>query len=215
MDESATSNLPAQKKKRLQAQDTRETLQKLIDGISDVELPIHSSGRLNYAQILRKEYEGTFCALTDSLLRNKLTADKVEAAKMNSVIILELLKYETMPDRHEEIHVAHEGTFDWILSDYKPPTTHMAHYHDLAQWLQGRAALYWITGKPGAGKSTLMKYLRHAKRTPELADDGENGAFQILRSFLWSLSSSGMLVRDYRRARRACCAHSCCRCWTR
>ena len=42
---------------------------------------------------------------------------------------------------------------------------------DFVQWLSDDEAgdhLYWIPGKPGSGKSTLMKYLYHDQRTQSL-----------------------------------------------
>lgn len=40
-----------------------------------------------------------------------------------------------------------DGTCEWLV-------THLSYL----EWLQARSGLLWIKGKPGAGKSTLMKY---------------------------------------------------------
>lgn len=40
-------------------------------------------------------------------------------------------------------------------------------WSNFVQWLRGEETLYWITGKPGSGKSTLMKYLFNDPRTSE------------------------------------------------
>ncbi len=41
-------------------------------------------------------------------------------------------------------------------------------WDNFPKWLEGDLALYWITGKPGSGKSTLMKYLHNDPRIPAL-----------------------------------------------
>ncbi|RGP69062.1 vegetative incompatibility het-e-1 [Fusarium longipes] len=61
------------------------------------------------------------------------------------------LCYDTMQERELTIKDAHEGTFRWIFK--KNDTT------GFRNWLTSEETLYWITGKPGSGKSTLMRYL--------------------------------------------------------
>lgn len=56
-----------------------------------------------------------------------------------------------MNDRGIDIYPAADGTCSWIL-DHK---TYLS-------WLSQRRGLLWIKGKPGTGKSTLMKYLLRA-----------------------------------------------------
>jgi hypothetical protein len=56
-------------------------------------------------------------------------------------------------------------------------------------WLQGQESLYWITGKPGSGKSTLMKYLYDDSRTLQhLQAWGSNLA--IAGFFFWNSGTS-------------------------
>ena len=55
--------------------------------------------------------------------------------------------------RYYNVQKAHEKTFHWLFDSTKVP---------FGTWLQGTGAewdpLFWIKGKPGSGKSTLMKY---------------------------------------------------------
>ena len=56
--------------------------------------------------------------------------------------------------REEMIATAHNSTFNWALDDGP------SEWVSLPKWLEDDTAVpYWITGKPGSGKSTLMKYL--------------------------------------------------------
>lgn len=59
-----------------------------------------------------------------------------------------------MDDRHEQIEEAHKLSFEWI---YRPGI--------FLQWLEHGRGVFWVNGKAGAGKSTLMKFLFHDPRT--------------------------------------------------
>jgi hypothetical protein len=63
-----------------------------------------------------------------------------------------------MYQRLDQIKVAHPHTFEWIFTD---PSA------GFDKWLRGTEGLFWIKGKPGSGKSTLMKYVLGNKRTRE------------------------------------------------
>ena len=80
------------------------------------------------------------------------TAKLLDIAHMGNEIgiifnILKSLCFMTMKFRHSKIANAHPRTFQWIFST------------DFVHWLQSDDPIYWVSGKPGCGKSTLMKYL--------------------------------------------------------
>jgi hypothetical protein len=106
--------------------------------------------------------------------------------------ILAQIGFEDMLDRQEAIPEAHRQTFEWLFqandglsaniyevrpypemelsaSHTPPPHSDPIVWRDFGRWLESDEKLYWITGKPGAGKSTLMKFLRHDPRTYRLA----------------------------------------------
>ncbi len=64
-----------------------------------------------------------------------------------------------MRDREEEVKEAHDKTFDWIFADTE--TSRAAAAGSVTTWLTSAEAgpIYWISGKPGSGKSTLMRFL--------------------------------------------------------
>ncbi|KAJ5081189.1 hypothetical protein N7456_013427 [Penicillium angulare] len=76
--------------------------------------------------------------------------------------ILDTLAFKEMFDRDANVAKAHVETLDWIFSEnsYQGPTEEDFR-HGLSAWLQVNDCnpIYWIVGKPGSGKSTLMKYL--------------------------------------------------------
>lgn len=71
------------------------------------------------------------------------------------------LQYDGMIDRESRIATAHESTFRWIFQDnlYQDHRSQMIKWSNFRQWLESDDPLYWITGKAGSGKSTLMKFL--------------------------------------------------------
>lgn len=76
--------------------------------------------------------------------------------------VLKSLDYDCRPVPYEAIHPAHESTFQWI---YSSPSQSSPKPHHFLEWLQKGNGLFWIRGKPGAGKSTLMKYITANPRT--------------------------------------------------
>jgi hypothetical protein len=80
--------------------------------------------------------------------------------------ILQKMRLRNMTDRERRIPKAYEKTFEWIFRD--PP-------RDAKPWSNFRLFLetaenniYWIAGKPGSGKSTLMKFVRYHEATERL-----------------------------------------------
>jgi hypothetical protein len=70
--------------------------------------------------------------------------------------IVRSLYYPGMKDREGRITETFGSTFRWIFEDSPADERKWANFKD---WLQGESQLYWITGKAGSGKSTLMKYI--------------------------------------------------------
>jgi hypothetical protein len=81
---------------------------------------------------------------------------------MALIALRQSLAFKEMNSREETIHKAHEDTFDWVLeyahadaADPEPgDETDNAFF---CRWLHGNDKLFWICGKAGSGKSTLMR----------------------------------------------------------
>jgi hypothetical protein len=98
--------------------------------------------------------------------------------------ILQSLRFPLMVDREEEIHQAERATFEWI---YRDPRSEDMPWDNFAEWLQHGDNLYWITGKPGSGKSTLMKYLFCNIRSIDHLRRWSNGEELVVAGFfLWN-----------------------------
>ncbi|KAJ4245774.1 hypothetical protein NW762_013898 [Fusarium torreyae] len=80
--------------------------------------------------------------------------------KINSYIC-NSLRFDTMDNREEAITKTFDRTFQWVF-DRDPQVSSEGRnmWSSLPDWLEGDSGLpYWITGKPGSGKSTMMKFI--------------------------------------------------------
>ncbi|KAK5992041.1 hypothetical protein PT974_05437 [Cladobotryum mycophilum] len=62
-------------------------------------------------------------------------------------------------DRLQQIEEKFEQTFNWI---YEDPSV------GFGTWFRSGQGIYWINGKPGSGKSTLMKFIYNDSRTKRI-----------------------------------------------
>ena len=72
------------------------------------------------------------------------------------IALLDSLRYRAIRTRQSRIAAAHSRTFEWALAEDQPEHSPR---HELVSWLRADSGIFWITGKAGSGKSTLMKYL--------------------------------------------------------
>ena len=76
------------------------------------------------------------------------------------ILILGGLHFLTIEDREATIHRSYPDTFKWVLEE-SPPLTDTDHQASSSPaWLRSQnREIYWITGKPGSGTSTLTKFV--------------------------------------------------------
>ncbi|KAN0083496.1 hypothetical protein V8E54_002584 [Elaphomyces granulatus] len=74
--------------------------------------------------------------------------------------ILDSFAFEGMTDRGERIATPYPDTFRWLFNAQGGDQPMDSQFMDFMQWLQSRdRKVFWITGKPASGKSTLMKFI--------------------------------------------------------
>ena len=78
--------------------------------------------------------------------------------------VLQALKYRMMPARSAEVHENYEKTFNWIFED---SDAHHKPWSNFRSWLHEDSGCYWVRGKAGSGKSTLMKFIAASEKTKE------------------------------------------------
>jgi hypothetical protein len=79
-------------------------------------------------------------------------------------VIMSALQFWTMDRRKELISKEHENTFKWVLEQV-PSEDSSQRPVNFADWLRKDESVFWISGKPGSGKSTLMKYIAENSET--------------------------------------------------
>ncbi|SCO85929.1 related to small s protein [Fusarium oxysporum] len=95
--------------------------------------------------------------------------------------ILRSLWFRSYDDRRINIKDPHYQTLWWALD---PPSDY-TQWDDLNTWLQSASGLYWVSGKAGSGKSTLMKYLDQHDKTHALIRTWANSSELIFASFFF------------------------------
>lgn len=100
--------------------------------------------------------------------------------------ILDSLSFPGMRSRYDQVRDAEYETFDWTLN---PPPDQDLPYDNFTKWLDSKELkdhTYWVFGKPGSGKSTLMRYLSEAIGPDHLREWSEGQ--EVLRAgfFFWS-----------------------------
>lgn len=63
---------------------------------------------------------------------------------------------------------AYRNTFEWVYSDKISSTSE---YKNWENWLHSDGHIFWIQGKAGSGKSTMMNYSANNPRTKEILPD--------------------------------------------
>jgi hypothetical protein len=98
--------------------------------------------------------------------------------------ILRTLRFKTIKSREAIIKDAHTSTFEWL---YDGPDTEVGQQTQFLDWLQRGNGIYWVSGKAGSGKSTLMKYLFHDTRIRHYLQIWAGEAnFVLAGYFFWS-----------------------------
>lgn len=94
--------------------------------------------------------------------------------------ILQSLTFDKIADRESNIPRAHQDTFQWAVSETRSETT-------LPGWLRSGEGVYWIEGKAGSGKSTLMKFLQQDPRTRSLLEEWADGRpLALVSHYFWA-----------------------------
>ncbi|KAH8714765.1 hypothetical protein BGZ61DRAFT_213997 [Ilyonectria robusta] len=94
-------------------------------------------------------------AIVSTTSRDSEYNRKIE--QITETCILNSLKFDTINDRYRGIEIAHKSTIDahkstfgWIFDRPGP---------GFVDWLESANGIFWVNGKAGSGKSTLMRFI--------------------------------------------------------
>ncbi|KAL2441060.1 hypothetical protein ABEF95_010994 [Exophiala dermatitidis] len=96
---------------------------------------------------------------------------------------LKSLHFEEIHLRQNNIEPAHKATFEWIFKDN---VDHVKRWSSFLEWTRNDSPIYWVLGKPGSGKPTLMNFLVQDPRTKAaLTPASSNLPPLFLTFFFW------------------------------
>jgi NACHT domain len=98
---------------------------------------------------------------------------------------LSSLKHEEMNARRNQVDESFPDTYNWVFDDNTGKL-----WPSFNNWLRQGSDVYWIQGKAGSGKSTLMKFIIKDKRTKEALEVGTTLKDPVLLSFFFWLSGT-------------------------
>ncbi|KAJ8125959.1 hypothetical protein O1611_g7679 [Lasiodiplodia mahajangana] len=102
--------------------------------------------------------------------------------------LLKSLYFDAIQTRQNAIEEAHTRTFEWM---FNPPPSSNYRTTKFVEWLRGENNVFWIQGKAGSGKSTLMKFLcQHREIQHHLTDWAQNKRLVVAQYFFWNSGSS-------------------------
>ncbi|KAH7166454.1 hypothetical protein EDB81DRAFT_853098 [Dactylonectria macrodidyma] len=144
----------------------------LVEDANTPRVPIGGKSDMNY------DYE-------QQGLETRLAREYAAKFARTEETVLDSLVFPIMRDRETEIATAEASTFDWIFRD---PRAKDRPWSNFQEWLASDSSthLYWINGKAGSGKSTLMKYLvRHSQTKAGLTKWAGETKLLISSFFFW------------------------------
>ncbi|KAK3986384.1 hypothetical protein QBC44DRAFT_222338, partial [Cladorrhinum sp. PSN332] len=112
----------------------------------------------------------------------------LELGKLDEITsrVLTCLHFRQMRDRVESIPEAHRQTCQWIFDEPRSGVR----WDSFPAWLQGSEPCYWINGKAGSGKSTLMKFIwSHPGKSAYLGTWSKNRPLIMASFFFWYLGT--------------------------
>ena len=136
----------------------RRTTLNVLEKLDDAQ-------RMHTGSLQERNYREQIRDLQLSQLSSNLEELKAMAERSTTeFLVLESLHYQRMEAREEKIIDAHAQTFEWIF-DPHVCSIRLPSKDNFVEWLANGKDIFWITGKAGSGKSTLMKFLSHHNST--------------------------------------------------
>lgn len=129
------------------------------------------------------------------VLTTKVSALSIQEREFaHEEFVLSGLNFEQRPERHNSIPKAHMRTFNWLFDASSDDDSSQRRF---VEWLKGGEGVYWISGKPGSGKSTLMKFACQHRSTMEHLSTWAKGERVVVAChFFWSAGSPMQRSRE-------------------
>ncbi|KAL8831663.1 MAG: hypothetical protein Q9191_000741 [Dirinaria sp. TL-2023a] len=159
----------------------RDSLEDLHREIQHIKAQVIDNERYGVRRGLEQEELDLLTAKTASLSLSEQNFEKEEA-------VLSSLNFPQRIRRYEAIPEAHQKSFRWIFDG--PEQSKYSSEPRFREWLGVSGKPFWISGRPGSGKSTLMKFLANAPETMSSLSSWASPKRLIFAShYFWSAGS--------------------------
>jgi hypothetical protein len=167
----------------------------LMRSLSD-RIEVLQANSKNTLQILKREV-GVDDAIPNSSLHIaediEFLTTRISRLRLSSVQLktqqefLKSLSFENRLARHSAIPEAHKKTFRWAFQ-HDPDSPR----GNLLKWFQHGDSIFWVSGKPGSGKSTFMKFVAGDKQSKTALETWALPKRLVVAShYFWCSGSSG------------------------
>lgn len=114
------------------------------------------------------------------IFNDRLTSLTEAEDNMFAEKIVASLNYASRPVRHDSVPQAHQNTFQWAFDS------------QLSKWFSSGKGIFWVSGKPGSGKSTFMKFIARHSQTKNLLTQwtGSVDTLAVAVHFFWIAGTS-------------------------
>ncbi|KAN0107891.1 hypothetical protein V8E51_007633 [Hyaloscypha variabilis] len=151
-----------------------------LDGILQIFIKTYAQGQAQLRNLISDEFWATQALISAA---NEATSRQIEAESHKTrehvtatqaaaesrredeaqrQQLLDTLYDKDMNARRNQIEKRHTETFSWVFGEeiQRP-------WDSFTEWLSSKDSIYWICGKAGSGKSTLVKFLIDDERTSQ------------------------------------------------
>ena len=182
--------------------DVQILVQKIAEGYTKLE------------DLVSKEHDMAHSAILQEPVRAEVTAQEIDAGiETRRKIFLKSLKFAEIDQRHNDLADSWRATFKKVFTTYKNMTANEDKpkapkqafgakkigtedenndrnqtWVGFIDWLQSDGSLFYVQGKPGSGKSTLIKFLVGNENTKKVLHRWSSDA-SIIAHFFWKIGS--------------------------
>ncbi|CEI60223.1 unnamed protein product [Fusarium venenatum] len=146
----------------------------------------------------RKPLQNSDISAELNLLQNRMGQFSITESRVGTELdIIQSLYFDMRDHRHTAIPEAHQQTFQWVFTppghqtECKNKTKQEAEAK-LLHWLEHGDSIFWVTGKPGSGKSTFMKFIANHDKTKEVLSRWSHPDRPIISSCYFRSSGTEM-----------------------
>ncbi|RYP07352.1 hypothetical protein DL764_002568 [Monosporascus ibericus] len=165
-----------------------------------------SDGKRTISELVSAEAQATRTLITSEAVQTRGRIDLLETrlvtrssrheAEEIKERVLSTLWFREMNERENTIEEPSYETVKWVFSEEPLANGEKRRF---AEWLKSDQSVFWVSGKPGSGKSTLMKFLFGDSRTTEHLEKWKTPV-QICRFFFFELGANAL-----QKQLRGCC----------